>query len=405
MQTHTFSPCLTALLGLSAAIPGTFAAAPPLSECLKALGRMQSATQEREAAAEAAAVRFTAGGRLWVSGSIPRFDIEWKYRAGGVACVAVLKNVADLVPGAVLAYGCMEGAEAGDTEFLRAARAKGAFTLAFGPATAGPDLRESADGFLSNGLVAEMPMREQFGASLCMAQLWAFTGELIAACTRAGKMPAMLQSVMVPGARERNARYRQGAFHEDMVVPPVAAGLLGGRYLTAISKAVTGLVGAQARLRHAGLALQRTVQAGGTVFHANMGHFEPHRLLARGFPVPLAVLPSKEPERELAVKASAGDALLIVWYTDMPDALLRSAREKGVVSVCMVAANPDAPHDTAAADVFVDPQWRMGDTAVEVPGYDVPILPPSGVLNSLVFYGILAEAVDGLASPGTRNGR
>jgi len=30
---------------------------------------------------------------------------------------------------------------------------------------------------------------------------------------------------------------------------------------------------------------------------------------------------------------------------------------------------------------------------VEIPGYDVKGLPPSGVLNSLVFYTVLAEAV------------
>ena len=395
MSAYVSTSSATALLGLILAIPCA-PAAPPLSECLRALGEMRSAATERRIAATAAAVRFTRGGRLWVAGSIPRFDIEWKYRAGGVACVAVLKQAADLESGDVLAYGCMEGCEKSDTAYLQQAREKGAFTVAFGPATADRALRETPDVFLSNHLTADVPMRGQFGASLSMAQLWAFTGELVAACTRAGKMPAMLQSVMVAGARERNARYRESSFHDDVTVPPVQGGTLGDRYLAAISSGVAGLFGEAERLRQAGLALRRTVKAGGTVFHANMGHFEPHRLLADDFPVRLSVLPSKEAERELTSKGRAGDSLLVVWYTEMPDALLSAAREKGVTSVCMVATNPEAPHDTSTADVFVDPQWRMGDVAVELPGYDVPILPPSGVLNSLVFYAILAEAIDAL---------
>ena len=45
-----------------------------------------------------------------------------------------------------------------------------------------------------------------------LANLWAFTGEFIAACTRHGKMPVVYQSYSLPGGRERAESLRSRRF-------------------------------------------------------------------------------------------------------------------------------------------------------------------------------------------------
>src|SRR5262249_19129331 len=66
--------------------------------------------------------------------------------------------------------------------------------------------------------------------------LWAFTGEFTAACTRLGKMPVHYQSYHLPGGRERAAKYQGQMFHDDMTIAPIAAGVLGNAYLHGITK-------------------------------------------------------------------------------------------------------------------------------------------------------------------------
>jgi hypothetical protein len=205
-------------------------------------------------------------------------------------------------------------------------------------------------------------------------------------------MPTMWQSVMVPGARDRNAKYQAQRFHQDVTIPPQAAGVLGERYLEGICAALMGLRSQHGRIAAAGNVVRTANAARRTVFHANLGHYEPALLLPKDFSIPLTVLPGKDPELEIGQRGTAGDALLAVWYTALPTALLKAARERQVGSVCILAGNPTETRDLALADVLLDPQWVLGDAIVEVPGYDVRILPPSGVLNSTVFAAVLAEA-------------
>ena len=58
--------------------------------------------------------------------------------------------------------------------------------------------------------------------------LWTFTGELVAALPRRGHLPTLYQSVLVPGARQRNERRGQQRFESEHEVPPLAPGELGG---------------------------------------------------------------------------------------------------------------------------------------------------------------------------------
>lgn len=392
---RTLQWILTAVWAVVVANAGAATPGERVAEAvLKACTEVRAQRAPREAAAQTAADRFLQGGTLWVAGSIPRFDIEWLGRAGGLMPVSVMKAPGDVGATDVLVYGCLAGSAASDAVLLRQTQERGGLVVAFGPAQSAEALRPLVSHYLAVNLPADTPMRPQAEAAATLAVLWAFTGDLVGACTRQGKMPTLWQSVMVPGARDRNARYKGQRVHADVTVPPQAAGVLGERYLDGICAALTGLQSQQSTIAQAGTRLRTAVAAKHTVFHANLGHFEPARLLPPAFPVGLSLLPGKDPDADLRRRGAAGDALLAVWYTDMPRALLQAARERGLTSACILASNPgDAARDPTLADHLLDPQWVIGDALVEVPGYDVRILPPSGVLNATVFYAVLAEAL------------
>jgi uncharacterized phosphosugar-binding protein len=62
-------------------------------------------------------------------------------------------------------------------------------------------------------------------------------------------------------------------------------------------------------------------------------------------------------------------------------------------SIVVAGRNSFSPLDTSLADIYLDPKWMVGDAIVDVPGYDIKILPPSAVLNGLLFYAVIAEAL------------
>ena len=358
-----------------------------------ALVAMKSHPKDREAAAEAAAARFLAGGNLLAAGSIPLFDVEWTNRSGGLMPAAALKDPGSLSAADVLVYGCFAGSENDDAARLSLARAEGALVIAFGTREQAARLRPAADFFLAAELPAGTPLPAQAEACVNIAHLWAFTGDLVAACTRAGKTPTMWQSIKVPGSTERNSRYRPLRFHDGLPVKPVPPGVLGNQYLTGLIRSLEALAAETGPIRTAGQIIRGAVKAKRTVFHANLGHFEPARLLPEGFPIRVVTLPLKSPEADLRSLGAAGDGLFIIWYHEMPAPLLDAARERGLGSIVVAGRNPFLPLDTRLADVYIDPKWVVGDAIVEVPGYDIRILPPSAVLNGLVFYAVIAEAL------------
>jgi hypothetical protein len=353
---------------------------------------MKSDSKVRAAAAEAAAARFVAGGSLLAAGSIPLFDVEWTNRSGGLMPAAALKDPGLLSAADVLVYGCLAGSESEDAMRLAQARAKGALVIAFGSKEQAERFQTAADFFLTHALPADTPLPAQTAACADIAHLWAFTGDLVAACTRAGKRPTMWQSIKVPGATERNSRYRPLRFQDDRRVEPVGPGVLGDLYLEGLIQSLEALAADTQRVEAAGKIVRVTAEGGRTVFHANLGHFEPARLLPDGFPIRVVSLPASSPETGLRKTGEAGDALFAVWYHEMPVALLDAAREKGMRSIVVAGRNPYAPLDTSLADIYLDPKWLVGDAIVAVPGYDIKVLPPSAVLNGLLFYAVIAEA-------------
>ncbi|NQT93839.1 MAG: hypothetical protein HQ559_13855 [Lentisphaerae bacterium] len=55
------------------------------------------------------------------------------------------------------------------------------------------------------------------------------------------------------------------------------------------------------------------------------------------------------------------------------------------------ATCPQALRASVAGELFVEQHWPFGDCAVQFPGYDIKILPPSGVAAEAITGMVLAE--------------
>jgi len=350
-------------------------------------------------AAEAVADRLVAGGQLFIGGSQTGFATEGYYRAGGLMLLKYYQDGLDLTAQDTVLLGSLRPDE--DRQLVRKLRDQQVATVVFGSSYA-QDLLAQADYFLPNFAPAEDAILTLAGwdEALCptapvanVTNLWVFTAELVGALTRRGKMPTMFQSVMAEGGRERNARYLPEAFHAAHSVPAQRPGALGRAYLGAIRSQLQGLQRTQlSLLRQAGEQIARARAAGQAAYVIPIGHYPPDEVGRPGDPRLLEKLPDSLKPEELKGKLKPGDVLFYLGYTWMPTELLQAAKEAGATTICAIAGGEGWAVDPRWVDLYLDPQWRLGDAAVELPGYDVKILPPSGVLQTVIYWSVVGEA-------------
>ena len=227
--------------------------------------------------------------------------------------------------------------------------------------------------------------------------LWVWTAEFVSACTRLGVMPTMYQSVQVPGSKERNAAV-QGMRIATNPVAPVAAGRLGEAYLKALRDRLAFLSGIEnAKIREAAKRASAARRAGRTAYAHLHGHSVMHTLKRPDNPGLLADLGADWDKPGKNVVLKAGDFILMVGYdwlcqgTHCHD-LAAKAREAGVgVAWCFTDYRKEEVAAVAAGEIWINQHWELGDAEVTVPGYDVKILPISGVISEAVLGMVEAE--------------
>ena len=121
-------------------------------------------------------------------------------------------------------------------------RASGSLIVGIGPASwAGADSQLGADLFLESEILSVRGSDCSLRRRGLPAGLPAELSCLVDLHRRdrgrldpVGRMPAMYQSVLVAGARDRNARFVGSRFHQTHQVPAMPPGQVGGDYLDAI---------------------------------------------------------------------------------------------------------------------------------------------------------------------------
>jgi hypothetical protein len=340
------------------------------------IGRLQNTIIQSRASlptltqsAERAAGEFLSGGNLWVAGRQADFIAEACQRAGGLMAVAPL---AQHVPARhdVILYAVPGSIDDNDRRFFEDCREKGATVVSFCfPA-----------GLFQNAFPVDTVMN--------VVELWTWTAEFVAACTRMGRMPVLYQSYGLPGGRERAKKYQGKRFHDDLSIWPIAAGILANEYID--------------QLRHMLARIQETEIprmdcAAGWWHNAKSatalvtGHMYPaHGQDSRTIHV-CDFVPVPAWENKSLLGADSPEFVLYLGYQFAPQKLLAEAIAKGVKLV-YTDVQPGQPPEPSENIVYIAAAWPLADGCVTVPGYDIPILPASGVVQAAIYWTIASKA-------------
>ena len=359
-------------------------------------------------AADQVAGRLAADGRLLLASVRPDFTSEGFVRSGGLMLAEEWRPQTRLAPDDTVILGWSGAPPDQELELLRDLRASGALIVGLGPTSwAGADSQLGADLFLESSLPLPRTATAPFGGEgypLISLQnlvvLWTFTGEIVAALTRVGQMPAMYQSVLVAGARDRNAQFAGSRFHQTHQVPAIPPGQVGGDYLDAIGEILCTLIEEEAGAIDRVGAVCAQVLNDGHVIHAGMiSHFPVHQYGAPGDPLymrRLGALDGESPSvAELERELQSGDLFFFLGYYRRPTQAYRVARRAGARIVEVITG--DGADDPPQPDHVIRPKWPFGDAVTRVPGYDVEILPSSGIVQAAVYWAVVAAIWQALA--------
>ena len=348
-------------------------------------------------AAELAAEKFIAGGRIFSCGSSD-FMAEAIGRAGGLMS---LKNLTTqkVTRNDVILFGVRGNLTKKDCARIKTWRKAGAFVVTFGAGIDKTSKLPVAQVDFTSVKTPGLKINWNRTTKLCpvdtvmnVVNLWAFTGELVAACTRRGKMPVLYQSYGVPGGRKRGAKYSGKKFHDDMTIKPVKPGVLGKAYLDTIENYIKKVRIMQlAGIVRSGQKIQNSNQPDGlllfTIGHMFPAHFTDPRA-PQGFDAK-AVPHGSSPK----LMDKPGRFVLFVGYQGAPQNLIDSAGPGDFVLSYMSVQKGKLPEGSDRL-IYINPYWPINDNCVSVPGYDIPILPASGVIDAAIYWAIRAESQD-----------
>jgi len=372
-----------------------------LKGCLKDIRRdVPSITKSAESAA-----------RLYVEGEYkigawgdPGFVEEFRGRSGGI--LPILWRLRQNAAKTIVLMTLRDDRLADDLLQASEFRKQGNTVVIFARKTMTKDLKPSATlslidthaaehgGLISSGdkwLVPTDPPAN-------IAALWAWTGEFIAACTRLGKAPQVWQSMMVPGATERNEKYATALDHAvpkgrlflEKSPPPFPPGKAARAYLDGVMKNVDEVFTKEgAAIRTVASTALQTRADGRGIYAALTGHSLMHEMGCAHDPGLF------KPVANADIKA--GDFVIGMGY----DSILTGEFWKNVAETIRPTGakiawsftdyRPDAAKSLLPGELYINQHWALGDSLVTVPGYDVKILPPSGVIEDAIYWSINAE--------------
>jgi len=389
--------------------PATAPAGATESVCAAAidwLDRAGAMVDKLVPVAEEAAGRILAGGTLWVSGN-GGFADECDYRAGGFPFTKIWSGE-KLGPNDVLLIGCFRPNETESRHASIDFVARG-YRTRFGEGTvihlsshAWPQIARSLP-FVSwsqwGGRLHLIDTGAPVGASaeaLCAGQLsaaalgWVLHGEMIAAATRRGKTLSTYASDWEPDGHQWDASVAGTIEHPKYKIKPIAAGVIGRRYLEICRKQIAAFAAAEPRqVRLAADRMAGCMRRGGVVWAVFSGH-----ILGRGAVVPSELTRVKMFGRSYDWRAfsrqvPAGDTILWMGYLRYPHGEARGLKETGAAGV-IVAVDP-GPTDEKLT--HVRGHWADYDTVIDLPGYPIRVLPSSGVVQTAQWYALMAETV------------
>jgi len=242
---------------------------------------------------------------------------------------------------------------------------------------------------------------------------WIVTGEMVAACTRAGRMPILWMSVWLEGAMVRNAYFirhnnlrepwQVPLFHDNHYVPPLAAGYVGNSFLDFLENIRICLVKQADRLRLAGQWLAEAVGRSKRTWVVLVGHSYPEILGCgsghqgekprRDYPLCWG-WSNSDLRHALPHDFGPGDTGLHLGYGPTRADDVAGWLKRGVRLIHTSPYGRPAGLRDHARFIWFDLPWRPADATVDVPGYSVRLLPGSSASQTMAYFAILSETAE-----------
>lgn len=405
-----------------------------ISKVIECLKHSEGILEDMAQAADNAAARIANGGRIFITDdetifrtgeeetkvvtgggySYPMHEVWGGFvaeacdRAGGLRHIQPVPVKGELTDRDVILVGTLELKPDAQLKQLRSYKDNGTLLIVFGS----HDSKAAgiADYIIDNGLepgivpVMSTGSNKTIGPIAGIANvinMWVFTSELVAALTREGKMPALWQSMFVPGAAPRNERIGEFMFHPDMKITPVEPGVLGHQYITTVKGFFEKIkMNELEKFREAGKLCAEAISVGGKVVASLIGHFMNSQRRMPGYPNVFTIRENEYGSEQLEGVLEKDDVWLHVGYSYYPERELKYAREVGAKTACVFTPGPTdigegypVDADMSLIDIYIDPYWKHGDAVVEVPGYDTKIIPPSGVVMISCYWMLIGETM------------
>ena len=222
--------------------------------------------------------------------------------------------------------------------------------------------------------------------------MWTWTAALVAASVRRGKMPTAFVSGAMPGGGERNALWRKAPFHESTDVTVASLDNLPQRYLDAIANALFALRQTQRESFARGAQILKNTKAGGKqITVAYTGHMFPYELKGPRRP-DWKVAAKTQVDATIPPELQDGDALLFLGYQGFPYDLTTALQARSIKSIITSSRPPLDRWKTSDDIVYINPFWTVPDAAVSLRGYDVDLLPISGVMQGAIYWQLVELA-------------
>ncbi len=234
-------------------------------------------------------------------------------------------------------------------------------------------------------------------------RLWIVTGELIAACIRAGRMPILWMSVWLEGAMVRNASFCDQdnlrepwltpLFHQRRYIPPLAPGDAGRAFLAELAMIHGRLVRQASGLAQAGQWMAQAHHSGAHIHAVAVGHSFPAILELQHIPDYPIQWGKSVSDLRLAVPAAVRrhDVALHLGYAPVDVADVAAILRRGVKFIYTTPYGRPATLADHPGLLWLDLPWRPTDATVDIPGYGVRMLPMSSSAQAMCYHALLAE--------------
>jgi hypothetical protein len=230
---------------------------------------------------------------------------------------------------------------------------------------------------------------------------WLVTGEMIAACTRAGKMPHIWMSVWLEGALVRNASFYKHdnlrepwhvpLFHERIYIPPLAPMRVAREFLSELKKIHARLVEQERQLSSASGWVADAKRGGRHLSMVAVGHCYPEILETPASELPVKWCRSVSHIRRAHPRElTQGDVAIHFGYSPVDLEDVTDLLDRGVRFIYSSPYGRPATLKDHPNLIWLDLPWRPADATVDVPGYSVRILPMSSSAHTMAYFSVLA---------------